>query len=433
MKRNRAYAIVLFTFFLITTFLAFNRHSRSGIYNYHSQIWADKAGYYMYLPATFKYRFDASQFPDSIDVKTGDGFTIDRSRNKVVTKYTSGVAIMQLPFYLLADLLAEPLGFKRDGFSQIYHWSIDLSASFYLALGMFFLWLFLEKRYKPKIVLLTLASLFLATNLLYYVTVDSGLSHVYSFALFAFSLYFFQKTKYLQNSNFATYLKFGLSAGLIALIRPTGVLFLTCFLFLDVNKLEEVKDRLLKLVNFKAILPLALGAFVIILPQLLYWNDVFGSYVAYSYQDEGFNWLNPQIASVFFQPYNGLFLYTPLYLLVLISIVAMIRKRVHNGIYLLALFTAITYVFASWDSWWFGCAFGARSYVEYLTIFSIPLSFALSKVFEAKKWVRSALVLTLLLFAAYNLKMIYSFGGCFYGSKCWDWPAYVELLLGPTK
>jgi hypothetical protein len=55
-------------------FLTLNRHSRTGVFTYQSEIWADKAGYYVYLPSLFIYGFDASSFPDSIDVKTGDGF-----------------------------------------------------------------------------------------------------------------------------------------------------------------------------------------------------------------------------------------------------------------------------------------------------------------------------------------------------------------------
>src|SRR5690554_5459863 len=85
-------------FTALVIFLSFNRHSKSGYFNYHSEIWADKAGYYVYLPAAFKFNFDSRQFPDSIQIKTGGGFELLQDQQKVVTKYPYGVALLQAPF-----------------------------------------------------------------------------------------------------------------------------------------------------------------------------------------------------------------------------------------------------------------------------------------------------------------------------------------------
>ena len=128
MKTKHLYIIVSLFFFGITLFLTFNKHSKSGYFNYHSEIWSDKAGYYVYLPAALNYNFNANNFPDSIDIKTGHGFRLDKANGKVVTKYTYGVALMQLPFFCMAKLLAEPLNMKNNGFSPIYHWSINIAS-----------------------------------------------------------------------------------------------------------------------------------------------------------------------------------------------------------------------------------------------------------------------------------------------------------------
>ena len=141
MKLKHLQLLGILCFFGATIFLTFNRHSKSGQFNYHSEIWADKAGYYVYLPAAFKFNFNPENFPDSIDVKTGNGFKLDNRNDKVVTKYTYGVALLQTPFFCLAELLAGPLNFKDDGFSSIYHWSINLASVSYLFLGLFFLFL----------------------------------------------------------------------------------------------------------------------------------------------------------------------------------------------------------------------------------------------------------------------------------------------------
>ena len=36
----------------------------------------DASGYYVYLPSLFVYGFDSKRFPDSIDVKIGNGFNL---------------------------------------------------------------------------------------------------------------------------------------------------------------------------------------------------------------------------------------------------------------------------------------------------------------------------------------------------------------------
>ena len=45
------------------------------------QIWADRAGYYIYLPSFFMNHFDAKRCPEKIDEKTGYGFTLDYQKN----------------------------------------------------------------------------------------------------------------------------------------------------------------------------------------------------------------------------------------------------------------------------------------------------------------------------------------------------------------
>ena len=70
-----------------------------------------------------------------------------------------------------------------------------------------------------------------------------------------------------------------------------------------------------------------LGSVLMLLPQLLYWNYLNGSWVTYSYGNEGFNWLNPKLLNTWFSPNNGLFLYTPFYFLILLTLGIMIKTK----------------------------------------------------------------------------------------------------------
>src|SRR6218665_52449 len=237
-------------------FLVLNRHSRAGYFNYHSEIWSDKAGYYIYLPAALKYNFDPGNFPDSIVAKTGYGFILNQEKGVVQTKYTYGVALMQLPFFLLADVFAPALGYERSGFSPIYHWSINIAAAFYVLLGLFLLGNYLAAHFKPRMVYLVLFSLFLGTNLFYYAIDETGMSHVYSFALFSSYLYLLQATKFLSKASLLRLCMLGIVSGLIVLIRPSNIVFLLCCFFLDASQLSDVWERIKRFSQPKILLPL---------------------------------------------------------------------------------------------------------------------------------------------------------------------------------
>lgn len=433
MKNKLTYWLVFIGFIGITLFLTFNRHSKSGYFNYHSEIWADKAGYYVYLPATFKYGFNTAEFPDSMDVKTGNGFRLDLDQNKVLTKYTYVVAFLQMPFYLIADIFAKPLSYIADGFSPIYHYGINIAAIFYLALSLHFLREFLRKQYGNVFSSLTVIILFLATNLFYYSIDETGMSHVYSFFLFSFFLFFIQKTQFLANQKIFINFIFGVLCGFILLIRPSNLIFLGTFFFLDADGSKNIFLRIKRLFSFNVLLPVFAGVALVVLPQLVYWNYAFGSMFSYSYANEGFNWTDPKLLETFFSPNNGLFLYTPFYILIIAVVIYMLRKNTLNAVFLLTLFVLISYVFSSWWDWSFGCGFGARSYVEYLAVFSIPLAFIIRDIHQRSKSRQVVFWSLIIFFVFFNLKMTYSYDGCFYGLNNWDWQAYIELVKSSTK
>ena len=423
----------VFAFLGICLFLTFNKHSKSGYFNYHSEIWADKAGYYVYLPAGLKYGFYPENFPALMDIKTGKGFKLDYENGKVLTKYTCGVALMQLPFFWLADVFAEPLGFGEDGFSPIYHWSVNVAAVFYLVLGLILLMSFLKSHFGELPSILATLSIFLGTNLYYYSIDETGMSHVYSFSLFCAFLSFLQKTNYLSKPSIKQGMVLGLLTGLILLIRPTNILFLSAFFLLDLTNRADLYSRAKRAFSVKIWVPAIVVVFIVVFPQLLYWHYTTDSLISYSYGNEGFNWGSPKLLNTWFSPNNGLFLYSPFYLLSIVAAIWMIKNKRVNGLYLLGLFMVLSYVLSCWWSWDFGCSFGARSFVEYLAVLSIPLAYAFNRIRTLSKARILGISFFALLFIAFNFKMTYSYDQCFYGDSNWDWPAYFALVMSPTK
>lgn len=188
-------------------------------------IWSDMEGYYIYQPAMFIYGgFKKEAVVDTGYLRPWPG------TNKIFSKYTCGVALLEWPFFLSAHALSKPLGYPSDGRSTIYGYGLMAAGAVYFVLGMLLLYRFLTRYFKTFTVKFTLAALFLGTNLMYYTIIQPAMSHIYSFFLFSVLLYLTDNT--FKNSNpggrrfFLQYALLGLISGWIVLIRPTNILIL---------------------------------------------------------------------------------------------------------------------------------------------------------------------------------------------------------------
>ncbi|MBL7883454.1 MAG: hypothetical protein JNL69_05260 [Bacteroidia bacterium] len=410
----------------ILLFLSFNKHSKDKQKSYHDVIWADAAGYYVYNPIWFIYGNSASTFPDSIDVKTGNGFYLNKINNTVETKYSCGTALLQSPFFIASHLLAKPLGYENNGFSKIYSFGLYVAGVFYFFISFLLLFSFLKKHFSEIISVTALIVFFIGSNLYYYTIDAPGMSHIYSFFIFSIIIYIspFLISKYNKKHLFV----FLVASTLAILIRPTNILII---LFPLIYKLKEKNETIVESLNyFKKIISTNYRFLVIIplilVPQVIYWKKTTGHFISYSYTNEGFdNWNKPKLLEVWFSTNNGLFTYSPLLLLSIIGIVLMIIKRDRLGIYLGVLFLIISYVFASWWSWWFGCSFGGRSFIEYYSLLIIPFAFLLSS--SNNKIFKSILLFIIIGCCYINLSIEYYYDGCFYG-ETWDFNAFMKLI-----
>lgn len=406
--------ILIFTFF---TILSLNRHSKAPIFTYNSEIWADKAGYNVYLPALFIYKFEATHFPDSIEYKTGNGFELNRETNKIITKYPYGTALLQSPFWFVAHLIDK----EKTGYSEFYNKSIDVAAVFYFVLGLFFLYRLLNIEQRKKTAFLTLVLSIFGTNLFYYAIFETGMSHIYSFACFSMLLY-------LLSQNRFDYQIILLSL-IILVVRPINIVFLIPIVFLfDVSSKSDFFERIKVLFTRKNIVLGVTLAVVVLLPQLLYNQYAQGTWSINAYQNETFMyWNNPKIFEVLFAPTNGLFLYAPMLAIVFVALalkVEMLKRFAYLPILLLLIYT-ITY--ASWWSYMLGCGLGHRGLVDILPIF-IYMVYHIIKATDSKVFYALAILCSL-----YTTKLSFSYDGCFPGKGDWDWQAYKAVVLEKTK
>jgi len=426
MEKKKKQLLVFFTcFYIVCCFLSFNRHSKAAVFNYHSEIFSDKSGYYIYLPALFIYDFKAERLPTHIDIKTGKGFSIDTVNHKIFTKYTYGVALMESPFFIVTHLLAKKLGYPDDGFSLIYDKMIDIAGVFYMVMAFIFLYLFLTRYVSPKIAIIGLAGIFLGTNVFYYSIFETGMSHVYSLFLFSVFLYL---SELMFKPGQKEYLNIilGLVIGLIIVVRPVNVIFLPSYFLFNQFPFKDIK-RLIK-----PMLIIAFFAGLLLIPQLMYWKYSSGHFFTYAYKEEGFtNILSPKMIPMWFSTDNGLVIFSPMVIFVLIGFIYTKVLNPHQGLWMAIYFVFISYVFSSWWCWDYGGSFGSRPFVEYYALFALPFCLFIQYIMENRLLLYGFGSL-IILCIAWNLKLIFSFDGYWYWGE-WDWPAFGRLLTGPTK
>ncbi|MGB0178353.1 MAG: hypothetical protein ACPF9D_14395, partial [Owenweeksia sp.] len=291
---------------------------------------------------------------------------------------------------------------------------------FYTVMGFWFFFTFIRRIWGVGVAWLVSLMVFLGTNVLYYSVVNTGMSHIYSFCLFAAFLYGLSR---LPGSGRA-WLFTGLIAGLILAVRPLNLLFILVALlwFLQRGSLH-IKDLLTR-----KILIMAFAAILMLFPQLVYWHYLTGNWVYYSYGNEGFsNALHPDLTALWFAPNNGLILYNPVYLLVIVAMIWLVVRNVREGLIFSLSFLSLSYLLASWHIPYFGCSYGSRNFVEYSVFFFLPLAGMLAAI--RRWWVKGIFLLIALACILYNTKLMYHAIGCFKGETTWEWSAFKDHLL----
>ena len=410
----------LLIFFLLSIPVMISRISE----NPRAVIWSDAEGYYQYLPALFIIN-DVHQLPP------GSVWPYFNDRGEYVNKYTCGIAYFEWPFFLAAYVLSDLFGYTAsDYFNPVYCYAMAASGLFFAFLGLFFLRKSLLKIVRPGIAFLVLCSVFFGTNLFHYATKEMSVSHVYSF--FLFTVFIWLMPSVLKKTALRNSLCIGMVLGWMVLIRPTNVIIGALLLLWDVYAWQDFKTRLLLLTsNLRAIRYLGLGLVLPVFPQLLYWKEMTGHWLYYSYTHEGFPyWNQPKIAAVLFDVQNGLFLYSPLVLLMVVGIFLLFRKKKFQAPSALFLFALATYIFSSWWAWWFGGAFGHRCYVEYYAILAFPLAGLYEHMWQMRSQLLRygffALVAFLIFF---SVRLSYLYAPPWDGPEWrWNWEKYSDIL-----
>lgn len=342
---------------------------------------SDGLGYYLYLPATFIYHdiglqsiaevFNNGHIPGAYpSLWHYSGPLLWDNSTHYLIKYPMGTALLMMPFFFLACIVALATNTPVDGFSPLFQYTAAFSGLFYATLGIGVLWKVLERNFKQESILMAMLGLVFGTNLFHYATYDSVFSHVYSFFLFSAFLFVVQR---IYSEGRTRYFLFGGAlAGLIIITRPTNGLWLLFGILYGVDSFQTLTNRFSFWKNHA--IKITYGALLcvcVISLQLLYWKVITGHLVIFSYRGEYFNFAKPEIFNVLFSVRKGLFFWSPI-LLTVVPGLFYVRKNAGKYFTPILLFLPLNiYVISSWHSWFYGGSFGHRAFIESIPLFAI--------------------------------------------------------------
>lgn len=359
----------------------------------------DVTSYYGYLPAKFIHNDLSLNFvdQDSAYFHEHQMFWPETAPNggKVI-KTTMGLSMLYSPFFFIANSIDQD-STKDRGYSSTFEFWLTISSIFFTILGAMFLRAFLLKHYPDWVVSLTLIVVYFGTNLFYYITVEPLMPHAYNF--FLISLFLLLTHSWHNQSSIITSIILGLTFGLITLIRPVNAIVLLFFAGYNLETIRELKDRLKVLFQkFGKLVIIAASAFLVILPQLLYWHNTTGDFIFNSYPGEQFFWSNPHIIDGLFSYRKGWLLYTPIMLFAAIGLLLDKKNKISS---LLVILPSI-YVMFSWWNWWYGGGFGCRPIIDLYPILSIGIAALLLRLSDIQ-WAKLSILGAFLILIPFNL------------------------------
>ncbi|MBI3232816.1 MAG: hypothetical protein HYZ42_02045, partial [Bacteroidetes bacterium] len=370
----------------------------------------DMLVYYSYLPATFIDHDLTFKFKDD-PKNTNISWTLETTEGRRVLKFTMGVAVLQTPFFLLAHastLLFDPS--HANGFTLLYHILVGFSGIFYTLLGLIYIRKILKLYVDEYTCGLTLGGIALGTNLFYYATNETIMSHPYSFCFVAILIY--HTIKWYENWQIKNGLALAFCIGLLVLIRPTNLLMVMIPALYGITNWKSVVNRFHDLKHHATqVISMVVLAFLIYSPQLIYWKYCTGHWIYYSYQTEKFYFDHPHIIETLFGFRKGLFIYTPIMFLALIG-VFYIKKQAPAFRMLIPIYSVISiYIISCWWCWWYGGSLGLRAYIDSFPLWSLPLAFFIQQLVTLGTKQKKLITAFIVFFILYQSLEIYQYRG----------------------
>jgi hypothetical protein len=337
-----------------------------------------------------------------------------------------GAAFLWAPFFLAAHaavLLARGFGASvaADGFSRPYLAAVSFASALYAFLGLLLIHDALRRHghFDEPVATWTVAGLWLATPVLYYMTIAPGFGHAPSLFVVSLLVWLFLRLAGCAQAGPADYFLVGLAGGLAGFVREQDVLFL----LMPAGYLAWRALRLGDAWRESVVrgLALAAGAVLALSPQFVAYRMLTGRWGPSQLVTRKMSFSSPHFFEVLVDPGHGLFLWSPILLVCVVGLALLTRRRRESVIWLLVGGLLLQmWINGSIESWHMAGAFGSRRFVAATPVFAWGLATVLALLVERSGRTTAAVVVAA--FVWWNLSLMAQFGLKLMDRQQLDWP-----------
>lgn len=299
--------------------------------------------------------------------------------------FSVGPAVLWAPVFLVTHFIATLFGKASDGFSFWYEAPILFLSIAYGFVGIVLTYRVVANMFSCFAAFVSILGIWLATNVVYYMGVSPSASHVLS--LFTSALFVYLWWRGRNGRTRRDWLVWGLSAGLMALVRWQDILIAVLALFEWIKTITDnpqpITDNRLLITDYRSLailrrLPSAvvflLGLLLAFLPQMFAWQILYGSPLTAPQGGGFFQVFHPEMLNVWFSTKRGLFSWSPILIFAAIGFVPLHQKNRLLGAAAIVIFILESYINSIVNDWWGGEAFGARRFISLMPFFALGLA-----------------------------------------------------------
>jgi hypothetical protein len=290
---------------------------------------------------------------------------VDPRAGRIASGYAAGTSLAILPFMAIAHLF-----WRGDGYGAPYQLAAGIGSALYAFAGILLLHALGRKLFGAQRALLGSLTVWLATPLVYYMTIEPLMSHAVSMFSVTALLCLWMVSR---DGNWSPlrWALLGLLGGFAAIVRYQDALFCAIPVIdaaLSGSVLRKPARAAVSLACYVLCIALV-GSVQLYVNSYYYGSPWVTGYPALG----GFNWLAPALGKILFSFHNGLFTFAPVTVLALVGLFRFTRdSRVLGGLLCGALLMQV-YVTSAWVSPDQGATFGNRVLLNCTPIFAIGL------------------------------------------------------------
>lgn len=363
----------------------------------------DYYGSYLYLPNVFIYQdigMENFHVVDSLNNVYRNTplfyqFSAGKDGQKVL-RYFTGLSYLFSPGFTIGHLIALHSDYyPADGFSKPYQRALLVNGLIFSLLGLFFARKILLHFFSDMVTTITILLIFIGTNLTYFYTYGNDAPHVYLFSLY--TIFLWVTIQWHKQPRIKTAALLGFISGLIIMSRPSEMMALIIPVFWGTANMKSIRKRgLLFVRHYKHILIALLIVILLIIPQIIYWKIVSGSYIFFPYDDpaSSLHLTSPKFIHTLFGFRKGWFIYSPMMIFSMVGLLIMFRRKPGYA-WPIIVFTVLNiYLIASFSSL---ISYGWRAFIQSYALLIIPMGFFVDYVFSRKRIIRTLIFSLLIL------------------------------------